>query len=136
MMITKLATMLAILTIGGALDMAAAQEAPTENKGMKAEVLSGYALGKQGLDDLSQRQMRMRQITIEPGGVVGFHSHKGRPALSYIMKGALTEHRKGSPDRTYKAGEAIAEGTDVDHWAENASSSEPVVIVSVDLFKE
>jgi quercetin dioxygenase-like cupin family protein len=48
----------------------------------------------------------------------------------------LTEHRKGSPDRTYKTGEAITEGTDVDHWAENASSSEPVVIVTVDLFKE
>ena len=135
-MITKIVTMLAILTIAGALDMAAAQQAPTENKGMKAEALSGLALGKEGLDDLSQRQMRMRQITIEPGGVVGFHSHKARPALSYIMKGSLTEHRKGSPDRTYKAREAITEGTDVDHWAENASSTEPVVIISVDLFKE
>jgi quercetin dioxygenase-like cupin family protein len=136
MMITKIVTALAILTIGGALDIACAQQAPAENKGMKAEALSGLALGKQGLDDLSQRQMRMRQITIEPGGVAGFHSHKARPALSYIMKGALTEHRKGAPDRTYKAGEVITEGTDVDHWAENASSSEPVVIISVDLFKE
>jgi quercetin dioxygenase-like cupin family protein len=135
-MITKLVTMLAILTIGSALDMAAAQQPPTENKGVKAEALSAFALGKQGLDDLSQRQMRMRQITLEPGGVAGFHSHKDRPALSYVMKGALTEHRKGSPDRTYKAGEAIVEGTDVDHWAENASSTEPVVIISVDLFKE
>jgi quercetin dioxygenase-like cupin family protein len=136
MMIAKLVTVLAILTIGGALDMAAAQQAPTENKGVKAEALSTFALGKQGLDDLSQRQMRMRQITIEPGGFAGFHSHKDRPALGYIIKGALTEHRKGSPDRTYKVGEAITEGTDVDHWAENASSSEPVVIISVDLFKE
>jgi quercetin dioxygenase-like cupin family protein len=135
-MITKLVTVLAILTIGGALDMAAAQQAPTENKGVKPEALSAFPLGKQGLDDLSQRQMRMRQITLEPGGVVGLHSHKTRPALSYIMKGALTEHRTGSPDRTYKAGEAIIEGTDVDHWAENASSTEPVVIISVDLFKE
>jgi quercetin dioxygenase-like cupin family protein len=135
-MITKLVTMLAILTIGGALDMAAAQQAPTENKGVKAEALSAFPLGKQGLDDFSQRQMRMRQITIEPSGVVGFHSHKDRPTLSYIVKGALTEHRKGSADRTYKAGEAITEGTDVDHWAENTSSTEPVVIVTVDLFKE
>ena len=134
-MITKLATMLAILTIGGALDMAAAQQAPTENKGMKAEALSGFALGKQGLDDLAQRQMRIRQITIEPGGVAGFHSHKDRPALSYIMKGSLTEHRKGGPDRTYKAGEVITESTDVDHWAEN-TSSEPVILISADLFKE
>ena len=135
-MITKIVTTLAILTIGAAFDMAAAQQAPTENKGVKPEVLTGFALSKQGLDDFSQRQMRMRQITLEPGGVVGFHSHKDRPTLSYIVKGALTEHRKGSPDRTYKAGEAITEGTDVEHWAENASSSEPAVIVTVDLFKE
>ena len=135
-MITKLVTMLAILTIGGALDMAAAQQAPTVNKGVKPEVLTGFALSKQGLDDFPQRQMRMRQITLEPGGVVALHSHKDRPTLSYIVKGSLTEHRKGSPDRTYKAGEAITEGTDVEHWAENASSAEPVVIVTVDLFKE
>jgi quercetin dioxygenase-like cupin family protein len=135
-MITKIVTMLAILTIGGALDMAAAQQAPTENKGVKPEVLSGLKLSTQGLDDFSQRQMRMRQITLEPGGVVGLHSHKGRPTLSYIVKGVLTEHRKGSPDRTYKAGEAITEGVDVEHWAENTSATEPVVIVTVDLFKE
>lgn len=100
-----------------------------------AEALSGFALGKQGLDDLAQRQMRIRQITIEPGGVAGFPSHKDRPALTYIMKGSLTEHRKGSPDRTYKAGEVIIESTDVDHWAEN-TSSEPVILISADLFKE
>jgi len=102
---------------------------------MKVEALSGFALGKQGLDDLAQRQMRIRQITIEPGGVAAFHSHKDRPALSYIMKGSLTEHRKGGPDRTYKAGEVITESTDVDHWAENASS-EPVILISADLFRE
>ena len=135
-MITKLVTTLWILTVAGALDIAAAQQPPAENKGVKAEALSGLPLGKQGLDDLAQRQMRMRQITIEPGGAAGFHSHKDRPALSYIIKGSLTEHRKGGPDRTYKAGEVIVEGTDVDHWAENTSTAEPVILVSVDLFKE
>ena len=134
-MVKTLSVALSILAVGGGLSIAIAQQAPTENKGMKAEALSGFALGKQGLDDFAQRQMRIRQITIEPGGVAGFHSHKDRPALSYIMKGSLTEHRKGGPDRTYKAGEVITESTDVDHWAEN-TSSEAVVLVSVDLFKE
>ena len=134
-MMTKLTAMLSALTVCSGLSTAVAQQAPTENKGMKAEALSGFALGKQGLDDLAQRQMRIRQITIEPGGVAGLHSHKDRPALSYIMKGSLTEHRKGGPDRTYKAGEVITESTDIDHWAEN-TSSEPVILISVDLFKE
>ena len=132
---TKLAALLSVLAVGGGLSTAVAQQAPTENKGMKVEALSGFALGKQSLDDLAQRQMRIRQITIEPGGVAGFHSHKDRPALSYITKGSLTEHRKGDPDRTYKAGEVISESTDVDHWAEN-TSSEQVILISAGLFRE
>ena len=134
-MVTKLAALLSVLAVGGGLSTAVAQQAPTENKGMKAEALSGFTLGKQGLDDLAQRQMRIRQITIEPGGVAGFHSHKDRPALTYVMKGSLTEHRKGGADRTYKAGEVITESTDVEHWAEN-TSAEPATLISVDLFKE
>ena len=112
-----------------------AQQPPTENKGMKADVLSSYALGKQGLDDYTRRQIRMRRITVEPGGVVGFHSHGQRPALTYVLSGALTEHRKGAPDRTYNPGEVLTESTDVDHWAEN-KTGEPVVLISVDLFKQ
>jgi quercetin dioxygenase-like cupin family protein len=67
--------------------------------------------------------------------VAAFHSHKERPALTYIMKDSLTEHRKGGPDRTYKAGEVLTESADVDHWAEN-TTAEPVTVISADLFKE
>jgi len=134
-MIAKVSALLSVIAFGFAASTAFAQQAPTENKGMKAEALSGFALGKQGLDDFAQRQFRVRQITIEPGGIAGFHSHKERPALTYVMKGTLTEHRKGAPDRTYMAGEVITESTDVDHWAENASN-EPAVLISADLFKE
>jgi quercetin dioxygenase-like cupin family protein len=130
----KLVTLLSVLVVCGA-GTAVAQQAPTENKGVKTEPLSGFALGKQGLDDFAQRQFRIRQITIEPGGVAAFHSHKERPALTYIMKGSLTEHRKGGPDRIYKAGEVLTETTDVDHWAEN-TTAEPVIVISADLFKE
>ena len=113
----------------------AAQEPPTENKGMKVAQLAGFDLGKQGLKDYEQRQMRMRQIDFAPGGVAAFHRHAQRPALSYILKGELLEHRKGAADRVYKAGDVITETTDVDHWGEN-KGTEPVTIISVDLFKE
>jgi hypothetical protein len=49
------------------------------------------------------------------------------------MQGSLTEHRKGGPDR--KAGEVLTETTDVEHWAEN-TTTEPVIVISADLFKE
>ena len=86
------------LTLTGA---ALAQQPPSENKGMKATPLAAFDLGKQGLKDLDQRQMRMRVIQVEPGGAAAFHSHSQRPALTYVLKGSLLEHRKGSADRTY-----------------------------------
>ncbi len=132
---TRQIAWLATIGLVMAAGAAPAQQAPSENKGMKAEVLSELALGKQGLQDWDQREMRMRLITIEPGGAAAFHSHKTRPALTYILKGTLTEYRKGAAERTYHAGEVIAEGSDVDHWAEN-KTNEPVTLVSVDLFRE
>jgi len=126
---------LALLVGVAAGSVFAAGEAPTENKGFKAAQLSAFDMGKQGLKDYEQRQMRIRRIDFEPGGVAAFHSHKERPALSYMLAGELVEHRKGAPDRVYKAGDVITETTDVDHWAENKGST-TVTIISVDLFKE
>jgi quercetin dioxygenase-like cupin family protein len=124
-----------VMVISLAANPAFAQQSPpTENKGVSVAPISGFDLSKQGLKDYEQRQMRIRQITLEPGGVVAMHSHAQRPALTYVLKGTLLEHRDGG-ERQYKPGEVITEPTDVNHWAEN-KGSEPVVLVSVDLFKE
>ena len=128
--------LLMVVAISVAASTALAQQVPpSENKGMSATQLSALDLSKQGLNDLNQRQMRIRQIIIEPGGVVAFHSHAQRPALTYVLKGTLLEHRKGSPDRMYRPGEVITESTNVDHWVEN-KGGEPITLISVDLFKE
>jgi len=132
----QLACILAVSGIGVLAGTVLAQQSPpTDNKGMNAQQIGGFDLSKQGLKDYEQRQMRIRQIKLDPGGIAALHSHAQRPALSYVLSGTIVEHRKGGPDRTYKAGEVITESTDVEHWAEN-NGTEPVVIVSVDLFKE
>jgi hypothetical protein len=39
-------------------------------------------------------QLRMRMVTIEPGGVFGpLHDHKGRPGIVYVLHGTITDHR-------------------------------------------
>lgn len=128
--IALLALFGAVVAVGPGL----AQQAPAENKGVKTDMLSAFALGAQGLDDYAGREIRMRRITVEPGGVVGLHSHGQRPAPTYILSGTLSEHREGGPGRTYDPGEVITETTDLDHWAENKTGA-PVVLISVDLFK-
>ncbi len=118
------------------LGASAAQQAkPTENKGMKADVLTSIDLGKQGLNDYNSRQMRMRKLVLAPGGVIAYHSHSNRPTVDYILKGAVVEHRDGAPDRIYKAGDTITENTDVNHWLENKGKV-PYEVVVIDLFKE
>jgi quercetin dioxygenase-like cupin family protein len=107
--------------------------APTENKGLKVSPPTMLDLGQE-VEGVEGRQLRMRVVTLEPGGVVGVHSHKGRPAVAYVVQGTLTEHREGGGDHERHQGESWTEGKEIVHWAEN-KGDQPVVVVAVDVFK-
>ena len=107
--------------------------APTENKGVKVSAPTALDLGPE-VEGVEGRQLRMRTVTLEPGGVVGVHSHKGRPAVAYVVQGTLTEHREGGGDHEYHQGQAWTEDHNTVHWAENKGST-PVIVVAVDVFK-
>lgn len=132
---TRLIAASAVVILIAVGSTAAQQAKPTENKGLKADVLTSIDLGKQGLNDYNSRQMRMRKVTLAPGGVLAYHSHSNRPTMDYIIKGAVLEHRDGASDRIYKAGDTITENTDVNHWVENKGKV-PAELVAIDLFKE
>jgi quercetin dioxygenase-like cupin family protein len=71
------------------------EQAPPETKGVTAELLATVDLGPE-IEGMAGRQLRMRMVTIEPGGVFGpIHDHKGRPGIVYILQGAITDHRNG-----------------------------------------
>lgn len=121
----------AVFAIGVAVGQ---QAAPTESKGVSATKPTVIDLGAQELDSFDGRQLRLRVITIEPGGVASIHSHKGRPAVAYIAQGVLTEHREGGWVKEHPVGDTIAEDKSVTHWAENTGNT-PAVVVAVDVFK-
>jgi len=74
--------------------MSSEQVAP-ETKGVTVKLLSTVALGPE-IEGMAGRQLRMRMVTIEPGGVFGpIHDHKGRPGTVYILQGTITDHRNG-----------------------------------------
>ena len=71
------------------------QPTPPETKGVKAESLATVDLGSE-IEGMAGRQLRMRMVTMEPGGVFGpMHDHKGRPGTVYILQGTITDHRNG-----------------------------------------
>ena len=109
------------------------QTPPTANKGVSVSPPTAIDL-TQELDGVAGRQLRLRLVTVEPGGVVGVHSHNGRPAVAYVIQGTLTEHREGSDAIERHEGESWTEGKDITHWAENKGDG-PVVVLAVDVFK-
>jgi len=110
------------------LGVAVGQNAPTETRG--ATVSPPTALPLSGeIEGVEGRQLRMRTVTIAPGGVVAIHSHNGRPAVAYIAQGTLTEHRDSGEVFQHHQGETFTEGKEVTHWAENAGNV-PVVVAA------
>ena len=109
------------------------QTPPNANKGVSVSPPTAIDL-TQELDGVAGRQLRLRLVTVEPGGVVGVHSHNGRPAVAYVIQGTLTEHREGSDAIERHEGESWTEGKDTTHWAENKGDG-PVVVLAVDVFK-
>jgi quercetin dioxygenase-like cupin family protein len=109
------------------------QTPPTENKGLKVSPPTALELGAE-VDGVQGRQLRLRTVMLEPGGVVGVHTHNGRPGVAYVVQGTLTEHREDGATHQRHEGESWTEGKDTTHWAEN-KGDKAVVIIAVDVFK-
>ena len=112
---------------------ATAQQPPTENKGLKAVELRSIELGSE-IDSVLGRKLRLRLLTLEPGGVVGLHSHKDRPTVLHVIKGTLTSHPQGKAEVVLHPGDGLAEGKESNHWVQN-TGSETAEFITVDIFK-
>jgi quercetin dioxygenase-like cupin family protein len=122
------------LALAFAMGVAVGQNSPpTENKGVSVGAPTSLDLTDE-IDSVAGRQLRMRVVTIEPGGVVAIHSHKGRPAVAYALQGTLVEHLENGDVREHPQGEAWTEDRNTTHWAEN-KGDEPVKVIAVDVFK-
>ena len=70
---------------------------PTENAGQSEQELRSLDLTNE-LDSSKGRPLRMRKVTLQPGGVLGLHNHVDRPAVTYLLQGQMTYHQDGKPD--------------------------------------
>jgi quercetin dioxygenase-like cupin family protein len=108
-----------------------ADGAAQESRGVTVVPLAMVDLGLE-IDGMQGRQLRMRIVTIEPGGVFGpAHDHKGRPGTVYVLQGTITDHRDGVAT-DYGPGVGWPEDKDTFHWLENRGTIDAVEI-SVDV---
>ena len=104
-------------------------------KGVKDTVRSAIDLAHEA-PQLKGRLFRLRQLDIEPGGIVPWHSHDERPAQIYVVKGTITEYRSNcAVPIVHNAGDVAPESKGTSHWWQN-TGSEPVVLISVDIFED
>ncbi len=101
-------------------ELAGAASAPM---GVADVELAAIDLGKENVK-LDQRRLRMRMMTIMPGGVVPLHSHEDRPALIMVNSGEIYEHSsKCAVPILHKAGDIARESLGTRHWWKNSGSA-------------
>ena len=110
------------------------EQATPESRGVTTEVLGTLDLGPE-IDGMAGRELRMRMVTIEPGGVFGpIHDHEDRPGIVYVLEGTITDHRDGVAT-DYGPGVGWPEDRNTVHWLENRGSVGAVEI-SVDIVRQ
>ena len=113
--------------------MSSESTAPDTN-GVTVELLSVVDLGPE-IEGMQGRELRMRKVTIEPGGVFGpIHNHIDRPGTVYILQGTITDHRNGMT-KDYGPGVGWPEARNTTHWLENRGAT-PAIEISVDIVKK
>jgi quercetin dioxygenase-like cupin family protein len=121
------------LALGYGQQLANSQEAvPKDNKGFKATVVQAVDLGPE-IEGMQGRQLRMRMLTIEPGGYIGIHSHKDRPSVVYFLQGTDTVTFEDGTSKVFQPGDTTTANKDTTHWHRN-DGKELVVLVAVDVF--
>jgi quercetin dioxygenase-like cupin family protein len=109
------------------------RQPPTANVGQSQQALRSLDLTSE-METTAGRPLRMRKITLQPGGVLGLHNHVDRPAVTYLLQGQMTYHQEGKPDIVANPGDGFAEGRATTHWGENTGKV-PAVWIAVDIPK-
>ena len=90
----------------------------------------------QELQGLSGRQLRLRRLVIQPGGIVPWHSHTDRPALIMTVSGSITEYRSTcAVGIVHPAGDVARESGGISHWWRN-NGRVPAVLIAADVYHD
>jgi len=80
--------------------------------------------------NLKGRELRFRKLTIEPGGIVPWHSHDDRPALIFVQQGEIIEYASNcTAPIVHKAGDIRPEVFGTSHWWKNLGNQTVILYV-------
>ena len=109
--------------------------AATMPVGVIDKELASIDLGGENVK-LDNRRLRLRHMTIMPGGIVPKHSHEDRPALIMVTSGEVLEYSsKCAVAILHKTGEVAREALGTEHWWKN-TSGKPVQLTIADIVND
>lgn len=107
----------------------------TAHKDVTDKVIASIDLAQEALK-LKDTKFRLRQLVVQPGGVVAWHSHEERPAIIYIVSGSIVEYASTcAVPIVHKAGDVARETHATNHWWKN-TSKKPAVLLSADILHD
>ena len=107
----------------------------TAHKDVTEKLLGQIDLSKEKIA-VAGHHLRMRRLDIKPGGEVAWHSHEDRPALIFVVSGAITEYSSHcAVPIEHKTGDLSVEQGGLSHWWKN-NTKEPVVLISSDIAQD
>lgn len=107
----------------------------TSNKDVTDTVIASTDLAQEKIA-LKDYKFRLRRLVVQPGGTVAWHSHEERPAIIYVVSGAIVEYASTCADPImHSTGDVARETHATQHWWKN-ESKEPAVLLSADLLHD
>lgn len=77
------------------------------------------------------RAVRLRRLTIQPGGVIAWHDHSAVQGMALMISGEMVELRNSCLDPiTYRAGDVAREDAGTAHGWRNETDEVAVVLVT------
>jgi quercetin dioxygenase-like cupin family protein len=76
------------------------------------------------------RALRLRRITVAPGGIIAWHTHDEVQGSALLVSGRMTEFRNSCLDEIeYRAGDVAIEDARTAHGWRNESDDTPAVVI-------
>ena len=105
---------------------------PKAPVGMSIQELGLIKLGPEfpQIPDAANYVMRGRYVTVDAGGIVPIHGHKGRPAVTYVIQGEIVQHRSDQKESVIRrAGDCTIDRNGFAHWWENKTDRQVTLFV-------
>lgn len=121
-------------TFESAVVMQAPPGAPTSHSGFKTLKKQVVELGSE-IPGMEGRELRIRLMTINPGGNIKVHNHKNRPAAFYVIQGVTTITYGDGTVKSFPVGSMGYADKNTTHWHRN-DGNETVVFLAADIFQQ